>query len=306
MRKVIALLTTVFLLLSLSACTITIGPLPNATTTSSSEETTSTSTTTSTQKTTVKKTTAKKTTKKTTTTTKKITTTKKPTTTTTKTPTTTTQKPTTTTTKIPTTTAHVHDYKTSVVAPTCTEQGYTNYTCSCGHSYKDNYVQPRHTFVDHICSSCKVGEYEGAYDKLATWLLENGTTHAEYIAIGSPYNGNVRISYYPNQDQFSFTSWYSYNGESILLMLFLHRDGSCSYYNGIDDAKINGLIDTDAHTHNYPLSYDECEVAYPYSHTYEFLEDTRQHINIMLDACKVSLSENNIGLTLADLGFVSF
>ena len=26
------------------------------------------------------------------------------------------------------------------VAPTCTEQGYTTYTCACGDTYKDNYV----------------------------------------------------------------------------------------------------------------------------------------------------------------------
>ena len=35
-----------------------------------------------------------------------------------------------------------HEYGAGVVtAPTCTEQGYTTYTCSkCGNSYKDNYV----------------------------------------------------------------------------------------------------------------------------------------------------------------------
>ncbi len=31
-------------------------------------------------------------------------------------------------------------YQTEVTAPTCTEQGYTTYTCECGHSYKDNYT----------------------------------------------------------------------------------------------------------------------------------------------------------------------
>jgi len=33
-----------------------------------------------------------------------------------------------------------HDYTTVVTAPTCTEQGYTTYTCACGDTYKDNYV----------------------------------------------------------------------------------------------------------------------------------------------------------------------
>ena len=33
-----------------------------------------------------------------------------------------------------------HQHKTVVTPPTCTEQGYTTYTCTCGDSYVDNYV----------------------------------------------------------------------------------------------------------------------------------------------------------------------
>ena len=35
---------------------------------------------------------------------------------------------------------HEHDYTATVVAPTCTEQGYTEHICSCGDSYRDAYV----------------------------------------------------------------------------------------------------------------------------------------------------------------------
>ena len=35
-------------------------------------------------------------------------------------------------------TEHSHSYSSKVVAPTCTEGGYTVYTCSCGSSYTDN------------------------------------------------------------------------------------------------------------------------------------------------------------------------
>ncbi|MBQ9531438.1 MAG: leucine-rich repeat domain-containing protein [Eubacterium sp.] len=37
-------------------------------------------------------------------------------------------------------TPHAHDYSVQVVAPTCSEQGYTIYTCSCGDTYNDDYV----------------------------------------------------------------------------------------------------------------------------------------------------------------------
>ena len=36
--------------------------------------------------------------------------------------------------------AHEHDYKKTVTPPTCTSEGYTTYTCACGHSYTDNNV----------------------------------------------------------------------------------------------------------------------------------------------------------------------
>ncbi len=35
---------------------------------------------------------------------------------------------------------HAHSYTAVVTPPTCTEQGYTTYTCACGDSYVDNYV----------------------------------------------------------------------------------------------------------------------------------------------------------------------
>ncbi len=35
---------------------------------------------------------------------------------------------------------HVHSYTSVVTAPTCTEKGFTTYTCRCGDSYKSNYT----------------------------------------------------------------------------------------------------------------------------------------------------------------------
>ena len=36
---------------------------------------------------------------------------------------------------------HVHNYDIIIVQPTCVEQGYTLYKCSCGENYKDNYEE---------------------------------------------------------------------------------------------------------------------------------------------------------------------
>lgn len=35
---------------------------------------------------------------------------------------------------------HEHKYTSTVAVPTCTEQGYTTYTCACGDSYTDDYT----------------------------------------------------------------------------------------------------------------------------------------------------------------------
>lgn len=35
-----------------------------------------------------------------------------------------------------------HNYVSVITEPTCTKQGYTTYTCDCGYSYVDNYIEP--------------------------------------------------------------------------------------------------------------------------------------------------------------------
>ena len=42
---------------------------------------------------------------------------------------------------VSTTAAHRHIYTKKVTPPTCTNRGYTTYTCSCGHSYTDNFTK---------------------------------------------------------------------------------------------------------------------------------------------------------------------
>ncbi|MBP3592595.1 MAG: hypothetical protein J6K14_08940 [Clostridia bacterium] len=52
---------------------------------------------------------------------------------------------------------HEHSYQTTVVAPTCTEQGYTLYTCSCNDSYKDDYQDAlghKDDIADNECDVC--------------------------------------------------------------------------------------------------------------------------------------------------------
>ncbi|MBQ6889771.1 MAG: hypothetical protein IJN53_01950, partial [Oscillospiraceae bacterium] len=46
---------------------------------------------------------------------------------------------------------HTHSYSSKVTAPTCTAQGYTTYTCSCGDSYVGNYVVAKgHSYTSSL------------------------------------------------------------------------------------------------------------------------------------------------------------
>lgn len=55
------------------------------------------------------------------------------------------------TTAAPETTAHVHSYTNEVTPPTCTEKGYTTYTCSCGDKYVDDYTDALgHSFGEWV------------------------------------------------------------------------------------------------------------------------------------------------------------
>ena len=48
---------------------------------------------------------------------------------------------------------HQHEYTAVVTAPTCTDKGYTTYTCACGDSYVADEVEATgHSYVDGICS----------------------------------------------------------------------------------------------------------------------------------------------------------
>jgi hypothetical protein len=59
-------------------------------------------------------------------------------------------------------TEHTHGYEAVVTDPTCTTKGYTTYTCSCGDSYEDDYVDaPGHDFVAGKCNTC--GESDPDY-----------------------------------------------------------------------------------------------------------------------------------------------
>lgn len=61
---------------------------------------------------------------------------------------------------------HTHDYIATVTAPTCTEKGYTTYTCDCGDTYQsDETAATGHTYAEATCTeaaTCHCGAASGS------------------------------------------------------------------------------------------------------------------------------------------------
>lgn len=90
--------------------------------------------------------------------------------------------------------AHTHAYTPAVTAPTCTEKGFTTYTCACGDSYTAEETEALgHAYVSeviapttetegytlHTCSRCG-DSYKDNYTEKLPSLPEKGNDLADY------------------------------------------------------------------------------------------------------------------------------
>ena len=74
--------------------------------------------------------------------------------------------------------SHDHTYETEVVAPTCTEQGYTLHTCTgCGDSYKDTYVSA----LGHSYGEPSWAWSEDYTNATATFTCTNDSEHVNTL-----------------------------------------------------------------------------------------------------------------------------
>ncbi len=88
-----------------------------------------------------------------------------------------------------------HDYVPEVTPPTCTEDGYTTYTCSkCGNSYVDDYVDaPGHTPGEPVTENetSPTCTEVGGYDTVvccSVCSIELSRTHTELAALGHDWS----------------------------------------------------------------------------------------------------------------------
>ncbi len=89
-----------------------------------------------------------------------------------------------------------HNYSAVVIAPTCIEQGYTTYTCTCGDSYRGDYISAKHNYVDNVCTEC--GDLEDLiyYDEQGlAYVFNSDKTYYIVYGIGTCTNSDIIIPY---------------------------------------------------------------------------------------------------------------
>ncbi len=86
---------------------------------------------------------------------------------------------------------HVHEFEPTVTAPTCTDRGYTTYTCHCDYSYRDDYVNA----TGHGSVSSVVTPPTCTEDGYTTYTCHCGEVYvSDYVDAGHKPSSTVVIS----------------------------------------------------------------------------------------------------------------
>ena len=149
---------------------------------------------------------------------------------------------------------HPHTYKEKVVAPTCISEGYTEYTCICGSSYKDNYVSATgiHTYSGNDDTSCNIC---GAI----RLVLPTAPAGADYTPMYRLYNPNSGEHFYtgsPDETQNLVNAGWQYEGVAW----------NAPTKTG---APVYRLYNPNSGDHHYTMSAEERDMLVGYGWQYE-------------------------------------
>ena len=87
---------------------------------------------------------------------------------------------------------HKHEYQEEVVAPTCTEQGYTKFTCECGDTYNDKTVEAAgHKYGDWTVTKEATEEEKGSKEKVCSVCKDKVTEEIPVKEHEHKYTENV-------------------------------------------------------------------------------------------------------------------
>ncbi len=112
-----------------------------------------------------------------------------------------------------------HNFKITVVSPTCTERGHTEHVCTkCGQWYWDAFTPAEHQFGKYLCEICGRPDPSDPIHSLAAWLCTYGSLEGNEV-YRSISNGKYTI----------YTSNYS-DLDYIYMDIAVQTDGGNGFY----------------------------------------------------------------------------
>ena len=207
---------------------------------------------------------------------------------------------------------HVHSYSAVTVASTCMEKGYTKYTCSCGDSYKDNWIATYgyHNFENYECTACGISPF----DYYVEWIKENGTVYGDHYEYAYPTitdiagfeNTYIEALYYPTRgDTEDYIALACYDMDSDIDTWVTLDDSIYAYCICGNETwfDLSTYIDITTFTSNTPIDpvkYTEGSFSYLFA-----LEQARSEIVLTILLHDRCMEDAGVGLSVVDLGFYS-
>lgn len=140
---------------------------------------------------------------------------------------------------------HRHAYEKNVTLPTCTERGYSTYTCECGDTYISDYADARgHNYIEGKCGICGT-EHDHGYEEAVTepTCEEKGFT------------------------TFTCSCGISYVGNYTDVIAHKYVDGKCSMCGVEHDHDFDEIVTPPTCIHKGYTVYT-CECGYRYTENY--------------------------------------
>lgn len=165
-----------------------------------------------------------------------------------------------------------------------------------------------HNYIDYKCAGCGALQEGHLVDYLICWVQKNGIANGETISVdvtidtvlyGLTYNTSGKYFFFSLLDSKydDFLSIKFANQKDTYEIAYLQGDGS----NG---REIYGTVCAPEFTENTPIAVDTYHG--PDNERPNAAENARICTVLMLDFLKQFLAENNVGITLSDLGFTAY
>lgn len=213
----------------------------------------------------------------------------------------------------PSTPTHTHSYSKKVTVATCTEKGYTTYTCSCGDTYKDNFVDPKCNFSNYKCTICKKIQDGKVFEYFKSFIKSKGTVDGDCVQFRQATTNNsvYSITYYPADDLIYMSNIRpgKQSGDTYCFMLKITANMNkyqytTVYAEGNYQTITQGFIIPKDYTTNSPLPAESYSGDSKNRNT--ILELNRIASYDLLEYMEMYLEYLGAGITIADLGFTSF